>query len=575
MNQPEMIGKYRIGERIAGGGAGEIFAAVDTKVRRDVAIKFLRPEFASDPEWVRRFLAEATSLARLNHPNIATLYDFFQDEDHLCMIMELVRGQTVEKVIEARHRPLGIKESLAILVQAADGLFYAHEQGVIHRDVKPSNLMLTESGRVKIMDFGIARVRGSERMTRAGSAVGTLLYMSPEQCKGLEGDERSDIYSLAVVLYELLAGAPPFKGASDFELTKAHISTPPPPLIPRIPGIEPPLEAAIMTALAKRPDQRFPSMRSLSDAIGASALRGDATGIIHNYVRAAQGQTPAVEIAIRSPFHTVLLAVARSRVATAIRRFRQLHLAVRLGLAGAVVLGAGVAAVLWPEQPASPEPSGPVVGKNGTVIDYQVPSERKPATTVEIGHQQNDEREKLAVAKSDSQSSRLIDQGRIFPDLKNGSSSKSREEVETPTIQSFQTAWDSKNYGQACEIAKKLDAAGDPEGAYGLGLCHYFGLGIDKDKQRGIEELTSAANAGHRLAAFKLGQIFYEDAYLRPYDRDRLARHWFQKAADEGFGEASYNLSAMCHNREGGFKRGCDEEKYYSDAVTHGYTPGK
>ena len=235
-----------------------MYAGIDTKIGREVAIKFLRPELASDPSFVDRFLAEAKSLGRLNHPNIATLYELPQEDDHVCMIMELVRGRTVEQIIQDRHGPLGTTESLAILAQVADGLSYAHEQGVIHRDIKPSNLMVTESGRVKIMDFGIARVRGSDRMTRAGSAVGTPLYMSPEQCRGVEGDERSDIYSLAVVLYELLAGAPPFKGTTDFELTKAHIGKPPPPLIPRIVGVEPPLESAIMTALSKRPEQRFP-----------------------------------------------------------------------------------------------------------------------------------------------------------------------------------------------------------------------------------------------------------------------------------------------------------------------------
>ena len=188
--------------------------------------------------------------------------------------------------------------------------------------------MVTESGRVKIMDFGIARVRGSDRLTRAGSAVGTPLYMSPEQCRGLEGDERSDIYSLAIVLYELLAGAPPFKGATDFELTKAHLGTPPPPLIPRIAGVAPPLESAIMTALSKRPEQRFPSMRSFSDATGATALRGDATGIIHTYIRSSQGQAAAHEPPKRAPLHTVVPALVRSRAAAIARRFKGLHPAV-------------------------------------------------------------------------------------------------------------------------------------------------------------------------------------------------------------------------------------------------------
>jgi eukaryotic-like serine/threonine-protein kinase len=301
MSPPRTIGQYRITERLATGGAGEVYAGIDTKVGREVAIKFLRPELASDPSFVDRFLAEAKSLGRLNHPNIATLYALPQEDDHVCMIMELVRGRTIEQMLQDRRGPLGVRESLAILAQVADGLAYAHEQGVIHRDIKPSNLMVTESGRVKIMDFGIARMRGSDRMTRAGSAVGTPLYMSPEQCRGLEGDERSDIYSLAIVLYELLAGAPPFNGTTDFELTKAHLGTPPPPLIPRIVGVEPPLESAIMTALSKRPEQRFPSMRAFGDATGATALRGDAAVIVQSYIRPAQGQGATHEPPKRAP----------------------------------------------------------------------------------------------------------------------------------------------------------------------------------------------------------------------------------------------------------------------------------
>ena len=246
MNHPRMIGQYQIVEQLATGGAGEVYAGIDTKLGREVAIKFLRPELASDPNYVDRFLVEARSLGRLNHPNIATLYALPQEDDQVCMIMEFVRGRTVEHMIHDRHGPLGIRESLAIIAQVADGLSYAHEQGVIHRDIKPSNLMVADSGRVKIMDFGIARVQGSARLTRVGSAIGTPLYMPPEQHRGLEGDERSDIYSLAVVLYELLAGAPPFKGTTDFELAKAHHDLQPPPLIPRIAGVEPGLELSLI-----------------------------------------------------------------------------------------------------------------------------------------------------------------------------------------------------------------------------------------------------------------------------------------------------------------------------------------
>ncbi|MFZ3325902.1 MAG: serine/threonine-protein kinase [Methylocella sp.] len=569
MSLPRTIGHYRTTQRIATGGAGEVYVGIDTKVGREVAIKFLRPELASDPSYVDRFLAEAKSLGRLNHPNVATLYELRQEDDHVCMIMELVRGRTVEQIIEVRRCPLWIRESLAIVAQVGDGLSYAHEQGVIHRDIKPSNLMITESGRVKIMDFGIARVRGSDRMTRAGSAVGTPLYMSPEQCRGLEGDERSDIYSLAIVLYELLAGAPPFKGATDFELTKAHLGTPPPPLIPRIVGVDLPLESAIMTALSKRPEQRFPSMRSFTDAIGATALRGDATGIIHNYIRSSQGQAATPEPAKPAPFHTAL-AVVQSRAATIARRFKGLHPAVQIGSAAALLLVAIVAPVLlWLEPGPGPEsPAG------------QSPPKRERAAS------RNEEKydptqEHLSTPIPNRQSGQLSDQGRVFLPTDRVSPPKdlpakpprvaSRQDAETPSFRDFEAAEIQSNYGEALDIATKLDAAGDPAGAYGLGLLYARGEGVEVDEQKAFDEFHKAADRDYGMAQLKLGVMYHRG--LGGARRDfKIAKSWYQKAAKNGVGEAMVALSGMCHRGEGGLTRDC-EKQYLDEAAKAGYQP--
>jgi eukaryotic-like serine/threonine-protein kinase len=569
MSLPRTIGHYRTTQRIATGGAGEVYVGIDTKVGREVAIKFLRPELASDPSYVDRFLAEAKSLGRLNHPNVATLYELRQEDDHVCMIMELVRGRTVEQIIEVRRCPLWIRESLAIVAQVGDGLSYAHEQGVIHRDIKPSNLMITESGRVKIMDFGIARVRGSDRMTRAGSAVGTPLYMSPEQCRGLEGDERSDIYSLAIVLYELLAGAPPFKGATDFELTKAHLGTPPPPLIPRIVGVDLPLESAIMTALSKRPEQRFPSMRSFTDAIGATALRGDATGIIHNYIRSSQGQAATLEPAKPAPFHTAL-AVVRSRAATIARRIKGFHPAVQIGSAAALLLVAIVAPVLlWLEPGPGPEsPTG------------QSPPKRERAAS------RNEEKydptqEHLSTPIPNRQSGQLSDQGRVFLPTDRVSPPKdlpskpprvaSRQDAETPSFRDFEAAEIQRNYGEALDIATKLDAAGDPAGAYGLGLLYARGEGVEVDEQKAFDEFHKAADRDYGMAQLKLGVMYHRG--LGGARRDfKIAKSWYQKAAKNGVGEAMVALSGMCHRGEGGLTRDC-EKQYLEEAAKAGYQP--
>ena len=193
------------------GGIGQVHAARDTMLDREVAIKSLRPELMNDTSFVERFRSEANSLARLTHPNITTLYSLLPEGGNLYMITELVRGRTLEAILKEKGAPFSLPEALAIIGQAADGLSYAHSMGIVHRDIKPANMMVNDAGLVKIMDFGIARVQGSQRMTRAGSAFGTPEYMSPEQVKGQDVDARSDLYSLAIVLYEMLTGAVPFR----------------------------------------------------------------------------------------------------------------------------------------------------------------------------------------------------------------------------------------------------------------------------------------------------------------------------------------------------------------------------
>jgi serine/threonine protein kinase len=327
MNDQRMIGHYRIVEVLGSGSMGMVLGAVDTFIERPVAIKSLRPELTQDPEFVSRFRSEAKSLALLNHPNITTLYSTMLEGSDLYMVMELVRGRPLDDILRDRGKPLGVKESLAIIAQAADGLSYAHDKGVIHRDIKPCNLMISNDGRVKIMDFGIARVRGSVRLTRVGTAIGTPLYMSPEQCRGAEGDERSDVYSLAIVLYELLAGAPPFSGATEYELIQAQISALPPPLVPRAPGVSPVLESAIMKALAKKPEQRFSSMRAFSDAVGATAMRIDATTVVRNAAHLVEAPQ---DVAEGKKAQTRTFDLVRSRIATLARQFKALHPALKL-----------------------------------------------------------------------------------------------------------------------------------------------------------------------------------------------------------------------------------------------------
>jgi serine/threonine protein kinase len=252
----QVFGNYKITQKLGEGGMGEVFRGVDMMLEREVAIKFLRPELASQAQVVERFRSEAVTLAKLNHPNIATLFNFMRQGDSFIMVLEFVRGVTLDHVIQQRGA-IAVEQAVPIFCQVLDGIQEAHNYGIIHRDIKPANMMLTEKGTLKVLDFGIARILGTARMTRQGNIIGTIEYMSPEQVRGYETDARSDIYSLGMLLYEMLTGRCPFDIQNEFELMKAQIEqfpVPPRQLNPAIPEV---VEQAIWKAIAKDPAQRF------------------------------------------------------------------------------------------------------------------------------------------------------------------------------------------------------------------------------------------------------------------------------------------------------------------------------
>jgi serine/threonine-protein kinase len=254
----QLIGNtVRIEEKIGEGGMGAVYRGRDLMLERDVAIKALRPELARQPELVNRFRTEAVTLARLNHPHIATLYSFQRHGEDYLMVMEFIEGVELDKRIE-QEGALPVVEAVRIFRQALEAIIYAHAAGVIHRDLKPANIMLNEQGHAVVMDFGIARLLGTARQTQTGRFFGTLAYMSPEQLQGREADARSDIYSLGILLYEMLTGRVPFDCASDYALIRAQVEET--PIAPRdLKGDSIPVavELALMRALAKEPEARF------------------------------------------------------------------------------------------------------------------------------------------------------------------------------------------------------------------------------------------------------------------------------------------------------------------------------
>jgi tRNA A-37 threonylcarbamoyl transferase component Bud32 len=251
-----VVGNYEITEKIGEGGMGAVFKGIDVMLEREVAIKMLRPELARQPNIVERFRTEAVTLAKLNHPFIATLYSFLRQGEDFFMVMEFVRGETFDNIIR-RTGAIEYQRAVSLFCLALEGIDHAHKMGIIHRDIKPSNIMLTDAGSIKVMDFGIARVLGTDRMTRTGHLIGTVEYMSPEQVRGEETDARSDIYSLGILLYEMLTGRVPFSATSEYEIMRSQIEMAPTPPTEFAPHIPLAIEQAIMRSLAKKREARY------------------------------------------------------------------------------------------------------------------------------------------------------------------------------------------------------------------------------------------------------------------------------------------------------------------------------
>jgi serine/threonine protein kinase len=269
------LGNFRILECLGSGGSGMIWKAEDLSLGRMVALKALRSELAADAEMSQRFRDEARALAKLSHANIASLYSLIEDDDGLFLVLEYVEGNTLAALL-ATSGPLPLESAYALFHQVLDGVGHAHEMGVVHRDLKPANLMVDARGRVKVMDFGIARVVGAARTTHHGKLVGTPEYMSPEQVRGEDATIRSDIYSLGALLFEMVTGQPPFRGSASFELMRAQIEDAPPKPRALRPDLDARVAAAILRALAKRPTDRFATTRELQDVLldAGAARRG-------------------------------------------------------------------------------------------------------------------------------------------------------------------------------------------------------------------------------------------------------------------------------------------------------------
>ncbi len=255
-------GRYEVLERIGAGGMAIVYKAKDLLLNRVVTIKVLREQFVTDEDFIRRFRREAQSAASLSHPNIVSIYDVGKDGDTEYIVMEYVEGRNLKEIIR-EYAPLSTEQSINLARQITGAIQNAHEHHIIHRDIKPHNILVTAEGHAKVTDFGIARAVSSATVTHTGDIVGSVHYLSPEQAKGIQSNEQSDIYSLGIVLYELLTGKVPYDGETPIAIALKHLQQQPVPPSKLNPRIGKAFETVIMRAIAKSPEQRYLSAKDL------------------------------------------------------------------------------------------------------------------------------------------------------------------------------------------------------------------------------------------------------------------------------------------------------------------------
>jgi len=284
--------RYEIEQLVGHGGMSSVYKAKDSLLERHVALKILHEQYSSDEDFVERFKREARSVAQLQHPNIVTVIDRGEEDGRQYIVFEFIDGENLKEHVVRAGR-LEVQEALEIAVEVARGLAFAHEQGLVHRDVKPQNILLNGDGRAKVTDFGIARSVEVDGMTQTGTVLGTSNYIAPEQASGQPVDAHSDVYALGVVLYELLAGEVPFPGESFIAVAMKHMHEPAPNLLDVRGDVPPRVAAAIDRALEKDPEQRFPTMDAFAAELEACLAEldrgpdGDATMVIPSARRTA------------------------------------------------------------------------------------------------------------------------------------------------------------------------------------------------------------------------------------------------------------------------------------------------
>ena len=308
-----LSGRYELEELVGTGGMSSVYRAHDRLLDRKVALKILHAHYGDDAQYVERFRREARAAAALSHPNIVTVIDRGEHERRQFIVFEYVDGENLKRLIE-RSGPMPLERALELTVQVARGLSFAHERGLVHRDVKPQNVLLNGDGRAKVSDFGIARSLDVQRgMTQTGTVLGTSDYIAPEQAQGQHVDEQTDVYSLGVVLYEMLTSEVPFAGENFVAVAMRHINDPPPSVRDKRPDVPQRVDEAIRRAMAKRPQDRFETMAEFRHELEACLAEAQGTQVLPPRPRPARARRRGV-----SPWPVLLVLVALLAVVAAL-----------------------------------------------------------------------------------------------------------------------------------------------------------------------------------------------------------------------------------------------------------------
>ncbi|HZT94693.1 MAG TPA: Stk1 family PASTA domain-containing Ser/Thr kinase [Gaiellaceae bacterium] len=413
-------GRYRIQRKLGAGGMADVYLAEDQELGRRVAIKILNGRHANDDQFIERFRREAKNAAALNHPNIVSIYDRGEAEHTYYIAMEFLDGRTLKELIVSRGAaPVNVAIEYARQILSA--LRFAHRHGIVHRDIKPHNVLVDSDGRVKVTDFGIARA-GTSQMTEAGSIVGTAQYLSPEQARGGEVDPRSDLYSLGVVLYELLTGKTPFDGETPVEIAMKHLSNAPKPPSKLRPDVPRELDMVVMRALAKNPDDRYQSAdemeadleRVARGARVSAATVDTATQVLRRPAAAEAGAATSATMIAPSPSEP-------TRVAPPAVLVEEEELEERGGperplwpwliAVGFVVAAAVAGFFVWHELSGSSKVQVPVGLYQGETQGQAVRQIRKANLVADVRHASNKKVQSGHVYKQDPSAGQKVDKG--------------------------------------------------------------------------------------------------------------------------------------------------------------------